>query len=492
MSAKLKIQNINQRRVTINFARQLGFTATESNDVIELTSDYQKYFNISEIAHRGNDCIQFNMGSVLQNPFQSNNESQESKSYKNKWIKEIKSKDSSIKNFFDNVKALIFFSDDREIVQYSKEIITPEFQKRFPNGSIHLLKTDDRLIKRQAFIRSIMALQRLPELFEMKNEDFPGFGSMKSLQTSIASQSIAVYLANFLLSFEPMSYGIFVDKINSFIIFLFGAPFNIKERSPVTFVDHYKSYEFLNLDKTNLIEGYNLFDKTIWEPEQYKFFFYNYIEKLNNLMNYIYDPTNFVDSNGFIDGFKAFKIQFTVNQIIAESCLIHSEYSNPHIRVRFSFAILDKIANLIKTIYPSKYDNETVIFKKLVDIQQIATLYTLFNNFPTPFNNYLKHKMKKAFEDLYSGIRKSVFIKSRISNNMVVIDSTDPQKNITFNQYTQDIIRALRNTHHGYGLDDGQLNRLLLSDCSIGRSIEFIIPMIVLLLIADPNNFLNY
>lgn len=486
MGGKVKIDDSGVRNNYLNnLITNLQFDAKENGNLIEFSSKPIKYLHLSEITPIGMPCKEFNYRSLSLEEAIPHPSSEE----KDKLIKKIKSEELSIKDFFEFVGRAIFFFENKDLSELFAETITPAFQKRFPKGSIHLLQVDPLLLSREAYARLVMASKELPDLLDFKKkEEFQGFQSMRALQSTLAINTIDSYLPLILLGFRPEAYGIFKAKISGSFIFLFGEPVHLIETYPQTFASFFIPKDFLNVYKGSPEDTYEVFHHANWPPEQYNKLFYSFIDRLNNLIDYFYDISNFTDLDGYIDGLKAFNSIYTINRIAAETSLILTEYQKSLVTIPFSFAIFDKIANLIMLF---KGTNEVDVFKKLVCKEEMIKLQSLFDYYPAPFNNFFRNRFKKAFDGLNTKVLDSIFLKKRIIGDSVVLDTLNPKNNLEKKKYISEFIRALRNTHHGYAINASQLKKLIISNCSIGKEVEYLSYFIVLMLLANPQEFID-
>lgn len=279
--------------------------------------------------------------------------------------------------------------------------------------------------------------------------------------------------------------------MDRFILFLFNEPYEIREPYPETFATHFFPTDFLGLYKGTPADEYKLFDGTTWTPKQYYNFFDSYIEHIDNLTDYIYNLANFADETKMADGLRAANMIFTFNRIMAECCVILTTHRVPIISTAFAFGVIDKIANLVQQMRHPEKINEAKLFKMLVSKNKLSKLQFLYNKYPSPFDNYLRNRLKSALDDIESKVIESIFLKNRISKSKIILDPADPSNSLSKDQYIQEVLRCLRNTSHGYGIQKNCLEKLILSDCSIGKGLEFLVPLLVLMLIASPIEFID-
>ena len=487
MKKKVLLPNSESRPRILNVMEKMQFQIEEREDALLIEDIGGDYLMLTEIMPKGFRCKPFKYPSLQI----ERDRLLLSEGLINKSLAGIKDEKSGNKDFFDYVSTIIIGTQDEELYKIMAEIIAPEYQKRFPNGSIYILTISDLLFYRQGLARLLMAEQKLPDLLETASEsDFPGFASMRSLQSPAISQTLKPYLSNMFLMFEPVSYGIYSDKLNGYFLFLFGEQYVHREPNPPTFVAHYLSRDFMVLQKGRPNNKDNSYRDVKFSDDQFSEFVKEYVYRLNLLFKHLYNPTNFITANGELDALKAFNAQSTFHLIAAETSLIFTHYLSPQVRMASVFAVLDKIANLIRMLHPNPA-LEVEIFKRLISEKETSKLYGLFDLYPKPFNNLFRNKLRDLFSKLASEVKQSIFIKDRIQGENIVIKQNNTQEKIHFDIYIQDVIRALRNTHHGYGIKDSNLSRLLISDCSVGDSLEYIVPLLVLLLVADCEKFIG-
>lgn len=496
MPAKIVLPIQYQKEHFIRWMKMLEINVNDNNESMEISSEPKQFLNLVEIYGADRklqhfECIPLEQLNITRRALKA-----KTAEIIERYKTEKSKKDMPIEQFILLMKLAILYCPDDKLYDLFSDFIIPEINKKLPSCKVYLLKIDELLLKREKIFNLFISTKYLPEFHQNKNiEEFPGFKSLRALQGFLSAQVIDAYISFILLLFEPLSYGIHIERMNclSFFIILFDKPLPYAFNYQQSFAEHYEPKEFYQTDMNDRNPLYTIYDNSNWSQEQFAMLFFDYIKKINSHFNFMYDPSNFTNSDGAVDWIKAFKVQYTLNRVIAESCIIHTQFANSLIRVPYTFAILDKVSNLIDELYPKNVEHfETKIFKTFFDRTIMMDIDYIYKQYPDPFCNHFKNKIKRLYNELYKNIRKSIYMKQRISGEEIIIDLNNRKKDMNIAKYTKDLIRALRNTHHGYSIDEDSLKKLAISDCAIGKSIEFLGPLIILLILADNQRFFKY
>ncbi len=148
------------------------------------------------------------------------------------------------------------------------------------------------------------------------------------------------------------------------------------------------------------------------------------------------------------------------------------------------------MANFIATMNHMD-GQETSLFEMSLSRQHHRKIHRLLDTYPRPIGRYMRNLSDDLFQDLYHRVEEFIFIKDRIDPSGNVLLGRKKDRKMEVDQFVAKLIRAMRNTHHGYHLNESPMELLVLSDGYIGKALQLIIPMNVFMLLSDIQVFLE-
>jgi hypothetical protein len=396
-------------------------------------------------------------------------------------------KDDFLKLAFliDTYRYLIFLSKELAPYIFYKELI-PLFLSLFPNGEIYATRKNVLLEKRFTALRGFHLIAN--ETFMKRagsGKDFPGFNTLQKFHT-FSILNLDDFLKPLFLLFEPFIFGFScqtainppkqnISRDEFTFIFLFGENINwlpvmqyVEKGYQKVMPDGYSGKKIdIIIPKDSPWGLENIYNPSFFgivkrQTNNNLYFsspeYFNLIEwwfdKLNHLFNYLLNPINFTKHNNKINPDRQFVTALTVDRIFKESSLVQTELRKnpvPFVSFNLSFAVLDKISGLISQ--GGINGNDAEIFKKLLKKSIITPkLREIFDTLPHPFDNYFRNQFKKDYTKLEKAVKDSIFLD--IFSTSVKDKMNISGKNISFEEYIPDILRTIRNSHHGYIFND--------------------------------------
>ena len=174
------------------------------------------------------------------------------------------------------------------------------------------------------------------------------------------------------------------------------------------------------------------------------------INSSSRLIGNLFNLENFTSEsdNDYVDPIYAFEYAYTVQHILHDITSILYTWSSYQNKSTL-FRIADMLAGLAKL--GSLTANEGNFFKELFMPNKIKELS--YKNFYTTELFDVFHTMAhKISNNLYCKIYNSIWVKDRLINNSVLVKDRNllNENAEEINIFSGNLIRALRNTHHGY------------------------------------------
>lgn len=495
------------------FLRERGLFDFSTNDrqlIFASQQNHHKYFTLNEIAQKG-VFEESKLQRIFLNKYPGVDESLQKKvneafeKFSTKEYEKNKYDSTSLSLFIETCKlALLTFPNPPFLL---KEKLIPLFIKNYPNGSIWNIKLNFLMETRFSIMRALFSLNR-QEVFNSKF-NFEGFNSLKKLEM-LSIVNISDFVVPLLFLFPPHVIGFSCSTFSPpkdchILIFIFEKPVDY---TPMFDYDICK-INFYNQGTNRKLEWFipkkypllirDLYSSSTphikivehkvsvtFSQSQIRNLLEWWTEKLDSLFNFLLNPVNFckeADGGKKIEPHLQFLTSLTINRIFKEMNLV--EMSNhPSVPLIISFSIIDKLASLIAK---GNTTEETKIFKSLVNENfMFSKIDKVCQNMPAPFNYKLRKMFKETYKELKEGVRNGLFPKDLFDKGKISLEG----KTETVDEFLSNLLRAIRNTHHGYLIKDKKY--LAVHD---GDDILYALPKLMkfylLWLLSESGNIIN-
>lgn len=217
--------------------------------------------------------------------------------------------------------------------------------------------------------------------------------------------------------------------------------------------------------------------------------------RFNELAFHLADPCEFV-VDGCVDAVTTFEFALTVDRVLrkAISCVASEENA-----VRKAGA--QEIADLLETLrsFRDPAAGKTAFFKQLHHATDgLALVRSCCAGMPQPFADVFVDSAKHAYDELVAAVRASVWVKSKLTAGGVMVKSKDlsTEKEESSADFSANVVRALRNAHHGYISEQDPSNRpsryLAIITGDTPDSMAYLGTLWALALLSDPQKMLAW
>lgn len=348
---------------------------------------------------------------------------------------------------------------------FLRDFYLPWFFGKYPEGRILVLRQDSSYEKRIAMLRwgNLCSIYNDTEIDKLKEMGFESIKSMKELQHA-GLVNIEPYISSLANLFFPYKCPIVVGPFGTIFI-LFTNEQEIIERGvyPRTREELHLKANLMSGDKPDLstlsVEqgwlGRYIPARTFTASELVGFFI-DTIPKLNRLLRLTLDITNYRvgDEIDFISAFERF---YTLDRIMLE--MIYCQCASSGYSARTAvFSSVDKFSKLIpiKNGPPETFSH---FFEKEF---LTSVLIPSLERFKSPFGEFFKTEAIRIYESLYKTIlgREGLWMSYRKTVDSVNIRKWDKKakmfkdESMSFDDFVGKTVRAIRNTHHGYTLNN--------------------------------------
>lgn len=403
-----------------------------------------------------------------------------------------------------NFKSGIFFSKRDNLKHILKFAFENVFFKKFPRGKIISIRLDYLYYKRSAMLRGLYSINNYPDIKD-KFKEFDGFNTMKNwlfIESHETLSNILLFAEYFFFPYIPA----FHCNYNIGLTFVFVPDDFIKysmDTYPRDILDFLRSatdFGKENASNTAFKDEY-LYAKYCFAhapkfDEYYEFIIWA-IESSNKFIKEYLDICSFrsITDNTVVDPIYALEYNLSIQHLMKIGLSIlasNSAYFNKSMTFQ-SADIYSDICNYNKLKIQKDY-----MFKLLFDKDNIIPIISkIIISCPFALKYNIIEMVKTIYNRLEDTTKESIWLKYKISNNGVFVRNNDltgdNMENIS--TFTSNVIRALRNTHHGYLTRNDRSKRpsryLSLVDGNIPDMIGSLPLIWLLCLIQDRNSFIG-
>jgi hypothetical protein len=396
---------------------------------------------------------------------------------------------------FKSFSTHIFLASQDQIKMILHDILLPSFYDWYPEGEVYIASIEASLNARLTALRILGGLDRLGGRNINSKNKFVNFLALEDVQPSGVAQP-ARYLAVPLTLSLPRPIGFLAPRIIDSLIFLFGNSLDdVRGTFPRSGIEFFKSQASLLLheDKSTINEkGEFLLDlerldtfklvRKEFSKEAWWNFTKQYVDRLNDFFLYLTDPSNFTKDSGEWASITHYFVWLSFERLCDEAILLLAE-ENQYLRKMAFFRILDQLAFLKHSDQRSQVSSfgEFLLPKTVPDpIEKGLTRYK------GEIAKYLLNELTSIRLDLKRTIINSVVLNDMKDNKNMEIKLPSGEQ-VSYDDYVRKIVRAIRNTAHGYSPD----KLLITNRGNLPDNISLLAVLALFAFIAEPKNFLR-
>ena len=410
------------------------------------------------------------------------------------------------------IKSLLFRVSYEDFPGMLREVVAPAFFRSYPKGSIHLVRIDQNLVKiLQALdITGISGVYSIPEIASSRRR------SLTAGQGSGLEQLGGNILNAVLSSFYPNLYGIVVDRMSFLLLFQWCPSLKLTDKwKAPSLVEVLRSKRMLEKrlsleDFTSSTSEKDLSRKagpprfthvTRWRSQDVTDLVTWSVQRINQLYLALIDPVSFRNDDGSVDLIKQRQYYLTIDRIISETITVNTE-EDTFTRKQIFFDVLDKYATLSAPKIDLK-DRERTYLRLLKRTHFERRLEPLLDSLPERQRLYIVTMAKQIYDQSVDQAIKGIWSKGRIDSRrrLVQLKSWDkassqfvdrPPK-ISFEDFTAEVIHAIRNSLHGYRMMNRTYECLLaMHSCEVSNTLPDLSTVFLFLLLSDPGAFAQH
>lgn len=371
-----------------------------------------------------------------------------------------------------------------------RKYVAPPFFRRYPSGQIDFFHVEDTYISHTHALRKFFFMHGVPDTTpEDLLRVFPG--TLNRLHSPADQFFPGVELDILTTLFFPQIYAFIAPQVSSALVFHLGSPQDGSQAFPPSF-EHWwrpdsvfqgngeeQARRLAQVARGEPLELQPLFPGR-WSPQDWKTLFRWYVTHLEQLLRLLLDFAAFADDDGRPRYSTQFKTLLTLKHIATETLLVLTTLPS-FIKKTLTFDILDQYATLL-TGGTGNQRQAAKAFSQLVNDEWLLdSLGEALKLMPEPFSSYFSNVALHSTRDaIHSSILKGVFV---------------PEKRPASQHqsaYIQKVLRALRNTRHGFFLDPRKFDEALaVYDGNLTEKFPGLAALFWLALLARPRLFLG-
>jgi hypothetical protein len=320
----------------------------------------------------------------------------------------------------------------------------PGLFETFPEGSLWLVTVDPVLLARLAFLRSRITFDLIPDL-HLDPEEFVGLRILGG-HSITSGVSFADVIDPALLVFSPWTIGFAFHWDPHTLVLLFGGGGELRVKPPRSFAELYVPGILTTLaedpwDDPEFRDGLQASDTELVLPW--------WLTRLNTLYSYATDPTRFADRWGRHDPARQFAWFLTFERLLADLTLILADPQAPELsRQQASFDLLDKAEALLGYTRSRSGQGFERFLRRSAMIERLDEAWELMPISLRPrFRNYTRTLFNSTYEDIRNGT-----LSYRLTPKGVRVARDEPDRLVAIGMesYVPELIRAVRNSSHGF------------------------------------------
>ena len=374
------------------------------------------------------------------------------------------------------------------------DFIAQQLARVLPGSKLFLVTTEEVLLPREALIRGLFALSKFPEIFD-NPEKFDGFNTLKKLHVD-GTSGLHTYLRCGLNILAPHMLGYASNGFNSSFVILFDSPIDYRTNFPAVPLDAFRVDSTFMMEHRDSDDNDTRFDlKAKVNLADSEAFLRWYVYALNTFMAFLTDPQNYGEASNptNLDPDLWHQSMLFINRAFIEVGVIQTSINRAEFtrKVMF-FSLLDQLARLVRaTTNPPVSDAET--FKKM--LRQSFGQGRLIGGLgviPDPMKTILIERVKEAYRSIYDVATAGIFVDGCLVAGRVKINNGASHTDQSVEEYVVDLLRNIRNTHHGYFVQESSEcpMRLAVHDGNTSDLLSELGPLWLLGLISNPDWFL--
>jgi len=397
---------------------------------------------------------------------------------------------------FVNLGKAIAFTDPTALTAMLSNTVLPAFFDRFPDGLVGVMSVDPGTMGAAGLARGLYSLSHV-DYTDL--DSTAGFPALREWEHPSAESFANTLVELFGLLLYPAITAYRCGKLGLSFIFI---PEPSREYLPDVFPADWLALlgarstfgeqsldPFGGDDPADVTHRRYRYPRA-WSAQDIAEFLTWFVDRASTLLFELQDPCNFADGHGVLDPVLAFEHQLTVARLVKRVAAVASVREGANAKpLAFEVAdLLDTLAHL----FGGK--GSTVLFKELFNPSTGRNLiYSGLSSIPGDIGGKLVSASSELYDDLRNVVLDSVWVPGKRQAGTVLVKNRKLTAEIAEDEdlFVANVVRALRNGHHGYFTAGDPQNRpsryLFMVNGNTPDSLSALPALWLLAYLADPS-----
>ena len=360
----------------------------------------------------------------------------------------------------------VSFCNPNELADFLRLHVFPIFFGAYPKGRVVFYERNYDFERRYGLLRAMYTLSHYDLSNINRKWGFPTLRQFQRLDTIVPPKTLITLIG---YTFYPFVHIVSASTSGLLVLFIldpaerhvlsdFPASWMCIPQSHWDFGNQERDHFAVLLGKDNTIAHRRFLHQRSFSAVEIETLVDWFVSRYSELAFHLVDPCEFM-LNSCIDAVTTFEYGLTVDRIIrkAISCLASEENA-----VRK--AASQEIADLLETLRMFRDSSATnaEFFKRLYHpLKGNEMVARCFEQLPAPFDNYFKNIARRLYDELLETVKSSVWIETKVTATDILVKNRDlsTENKEDIGDFVSNVIRTLRNAHHGYLSHGDQSNR---------------------------------
>lgn len=398
-------------------------------------------------------------------------------------------------DYIEYLSRAIVFCDPSRLETFLTQSILPVFFERYPGGTVIPVASNRDIFTSVSLLNHISLFSALGYVDRLHKD--LGFGTLRQADRDNLPRMKKV-LGVGLYAFYPYFHGFLVEcKPGLNFVFVLDQPFEIKPRYPWDIFDIMRTTNMFDEDTsdtvvdllTGRVSSKSLHKRYVsnkWSHEDFLRWIEFWIDSVNKLVLDILNMTNFLENNE-LKPVTQFQYFHSLSRLISTAVLINSDRS-PMTRKVFTMQFLDIVSDAVNLVKPNP-PSESEIFLKLLSKGTLRNfIESALQKLPEPFRTHFLDMSREVYADVYKVALEGLWLPQKDATGRIIETYRGTTNTYHTDEYVPALLRAIRNSHHGYGIDKFT-SMLMQHTGNISNYLPDLSLIITIAIIADPLRF---
>jgi hypothetical protein len=313
-------------------------------------------------------------------------------------------------------------------------------------ASFWFMRTDELLVKRSAMLRALLTIALAPDVIDENDPAQKGtLPPLKTLQEHSLTRgsNFAELLDPLLLTFSPGALGYVFKWTPHALVFLSGINASLVRAYPQTpsalYLPHLQNFGLFTWKDSDWFEDV--------EAANAEALLQWWVTRLNVVYSHLLDPTNF-DALGRHDAPRQVATLLTFERLLADLLLVQTGFQGAELaRQQAAFDLLDKAEALLGF----GKDGSGQGFERLLRRASMVTrLDEVWQRLPLQLQSRFRNHTRALYDGMYEHVRQHAYGHRTTAGAIKVGPPGGPLKGLSLESYVPQLVRAVRNSAHGF------------------------------------------